>query len=280
MEVRMVLDGCGLAGCHVVSFADSEFVTKVPDGTLRYASLRVGAIADGGDTVVLDDDASVEVGGNALTIEEIKEYLYGFADSIGTEALIETSDLRFSPWGFGSGSTTNLFETYIVDQLASKQPCNLRFSGDVRFDLPGENGEFFTGGFLDLPQEGFGTLLRDGDIAELVDGYEISSDGVRTVLTVDAQLGEVEFAINDDHTLTDEFDRVWTPESDFELIDPEAVDKVLGDIDGSGTVDFADFLILSKNFGTAESQGDLDCDGRVGFADFLILSAHFGRDTG
>ena len=55
-----------------------------------------------------------------------------------------------------------------------------------------------------------------------------------------------------------------------------------GDLDGSGTVDFADFLILSSQFGQSEVDtaliGDLDRDGAVGFADFLILSDRFGSE--
>ena len=55
-----------------------------------------------------------------------------------------------------------------------------------------------------------------------------------------------------------------------------------GDVDGNGAVEFADFLILSTNFGgPAESrdEGDLDGDGNVTFADFLILSQNFGRSA-
>lgn len=57
----------------------------------------------------------------------------------------------------------------------------------------------------------------------------------------------------------------------------------LGDLDGNGTVAFADFLILSANFGNVVSdhtKGDIDCSGNVAFADFLILSANFGKDVG
>lgn len=55
-----------------------------------------------------------------------------------------------------------------------------------------------------------------------------------------------------------------------------------GDIDGDGTVAFADFLILSGQFGTmvpAGTGGDLDGDGNVAFADFLILSGNFGTSA-
>jgi hypothetical protein len=56
--------------------------------------------------------------------------------------------------------------------------------------------------------------------------------------------------------------------------------NTLGDIDGSGDVAFADFLILSNNFGQAvtdHTQGDIDCSGDVAFADFLVLSSNFGQ---
>lgn len=56
-----------------------------------------------------------------------------------------------------------------------------------------------------------------------------------------------------------------------------------GDIDGNGIVEFADFLVLSGNFGNAASshtEGDLDCNGTVEFADFLVLSGNFGNSVG
>jgi len=57
----------------------------------------------------------------------------------------------------------------------------------------------------------------------------------------------------------------------------------LGDLDGNGTVEFADFLTLSQNFGSAvedHTSGDVDCDGTVAFADFLVLSQNFGATVG
>ncbi len=54
-----------------------------------------------------------------------------------------------------------------------------------------------------------------------------------------------------------------------------------GDIDGNGRVEFADFLVLSTNFGQEADAagGDIDCNGSVEFADFLVLSANFGQDV-
>jgi len=59
--------------------------------------------------------------------------------------------------------------------------------------------------------------------------------------------------------------------------------NTLGDVDGSGDVAFADFLILSQNFGqtaTDHTTGDIDCSGDVAFADFLVLSQNFGQTVG
>ncbi len=52
-----------------------------------------------------------------------------------------------------------------------------------------------------------------------------------------------------------------------------------GDLDGDGGVVFADFLVLSTNFGSTDvgyAGGDIDLDGTVAFADFLVLSSNFG----
>ena len=52
-----------------------------------------------------------------------------------------------------------------------------------------------------------------------------------------------------------------------------------GDTNLDGEVDFADFLVLSNNFGKTVdavwADGDFDGDGKVEFADFLILSGNF-----
>ena len=55
-------------------------------------------------------------------------------------------------------------------------------------------------------------------------------------------------------------------------------DPVPGDVDRDGEVSFADFLLLSANFGQTvfpTEDGDLDGNGLVDFADFLLLSFEF-----
>lgn len=57
------------------------------------------------------------------------------------------------------------------------------------------------------------------------------------------------------------------------------------DFDGSGSVDFNDFLLFARNFGKDELASDYDPvydlnqDGQVNFPDFLEFVRHFGRST-
>lgn len=48
------------------------------------------------------------------------------------------------------------------------------------------------------------------------------------------------------------------------------------DFDGSGVVDFADFLVFAGAFGSSSATEDLDGSGTVDFADFLIFASAFG----
>lgn len=49
------------------------------------------------------------------------------------------------------------------------------------------------------------------------------------------------------------------------------------DFDGSGSVDFADFLGFSGAFGTPDASYDINQSGLVDFSDFLIFVENFGR---
>jgi hypothetical protein len=51
------------------------------------------------------------------------------------------------------------------------------------------------------------------------------------------------------------------------------------DFDGSGKVEFADFVAFVQNFGSANPAFDLDLSGRVDFADFLTFTSSFGKSV-
>ena len=55
------------------------------------------------------------------------------------------------------------------------------------------------------------------------------------------------------------------------------------DFNGSGQIDFDDFLLFAQNFGKHEGTVDFDPiydlnqDGQVNFPDFLTFAKHFGK---
>jgi hypothetical protein len=61
----------------------------------------------------------------------------------------------------------------------------------------------------------------------------------------------------------------------------EIADTSPGDTNLDGAVDFADFLVLSSNFGQVGgwAEGNFDLDPDVAFSDFLLLSSNFGVGT-
>lgn len=108
------------------------------------------------------------------------------------------------------------------------------------------------------------------------------TDGTKhgTVMAVDVNSGHMpslprHLTIHNDQlyftALTREHGReIWS----IDLQDDHA--PVNSDISDDGQTDFADFLLLSSNFGNRTNNGvlhgDLDHDGTVDFADFLLLS--------
>ena len=88
--------------------------------------------------------------------------------------------------------------------------------------------------------------------------------------------------------LTGDMDSVFDLNGDGQMNDADRVTWVeslagtnFGDANLNNTVDFADFLLLSDNFGQSGGweSGDFDGDGEVAFSDFLVLSSHFGNTS-
>ena len=81
--------------------------------------------------------------------------------------------------------------------------------------------------------------------------------------------------------IADEFGNALEQAYHFHFTTAGQPTRIPGDANEDGKVEFADFLILSKNFGKQSdavwADGDFDDDGKVVFADFLLLSANFGR---
>lgn len=110
---------------------------------------------------------------------------------------------------------------------------------------------------------------------------DFDEDGDCDLIDIDLLAEEVTAGTN-----TDSFD--LTEDAFVDIADinaflaDDSVNRLNGDADFNGEVDFADFLKVSDNFEQAASwsDGDFDGNGLVQFGDFLILANNFGKTPG
>jgi hypothetical protein len=78
------------------------------------------------------------------------------------------------------------------------------------------------------------------------------------------------------YTTADDGVRLWV---NGQLLVDRWTDRLplLGDVNNDGVVNFADYQILERQFGTPNPQSDLNHDGMVNSVDFSLLMANFGK---
>ncbi len=144
--------------------------------------------------------------------------------------------------------------------IAESDPFFIVFQFGIEDDQFAEAIDDFDG-LLSLSDR----LPGDFDMDELLSNNDIDLLGAE----VRAGTNETSFDLNND-MLVDDVDRtIWVE---------ELVGTTFGDADLNGTVEFPDFLALSRAFGGEGgwADGDFDGSGDVQFPDFLTLSRNFG----
>jgi|GEM_PF-5203789 len=198
-------------------------------------------------------------------------------DVVGSRGVSDTFQVG---WVTGDGFSTS-----------PSDPAALLPGGMLAFTLQSEYGpgeqDYIVAGLDDgnCPNEFFG--FADGrvlaptvaPIREPMLACDFNGDGECDVQDVDllsvaVGTDDLEFDFNSDSVV-----------STMDITDylaSDDVNRLNGDADFNGTVEFADFLILADNFGDAGvwSSGDFDGSNDVAFADFLILADNFGGTIG
>ncbi len=105
--------------------------------------------------------------------------------------------------------------------------------------------------------------------------FTLEPEGSRTVTITFPKPMEGEFSgrIN---ILSNDPDRAKHTLTISGVVQPLSV-EAKSDFDGSGVIDFADFLLFVGAFGSSESQYDIDGNGAVDFPDFLMFVQVFGK---
>lgn len=181
----------------------------------------------------------------------------------------EISDLIFA-----SGDNFNVLE--IMNDTRPVDPFT-----ETKTAIPGHAYH----ALVDLNGDGHNELLVD----ELI--YFFDESGTQSMTFEAAQIAfGLDSEVSQYYSGTTKIDYNGDGLEDFADVEPGVPTNVRivfgpinpADADDSGQVDFADFLIVSANFGTNVGQegrrfGDLDGDSQVSFDDFLVLSSEFGK---
>src|SRR6185437_3220820 len=88
---------------------------------------------------------------------------------------------------------------------------------------------------------------------------------------------------NDNPLTTDQrgLPRIYGPSVDIGAYESQPP-ALAGDVNHDGTVNLADLLLLTRDFGKSTPMyegGDLDGNGSVGITDFLVLARSFGKSS-
>lgn len=144
----------------------------------------------------------------------------------------------------------------------------LQIDGTGKQPVPGDPG------YSDYGSLGYYRIL--GSIGDVGLPGDINSDGTISAADIDTLYSELgtrpssRLDLNQDGAVNS---------GDVDFLVREIIATEYGDFDLNGRVDFADFLILSKNFQRNEVDwlhGDASGDKQVDLTDFLLLSDHFG----
>ena len=105
--------------------------------------------------------------------------------------------------------------------------------------------------------------------------FTLEPDGSQTVTITFPKPMEGEFSglIN---ILSNDPDRAKHTLTISGVVQPLSL-EAKSDFDGSGVIDFADFLLFVGAFGSSEAQYDIDGNGAVDFPDFLMFVQVFGK---
>ncbi len=257
--IEIFEDSSGLPGAPVLTFHADGGLAGVDDANVP--TTAIAGTAPGGGSI-FEYDAMLP-----LTGLEIGDYWI----SITADQTFPSDSPTIDPtwqWHLGSG------------------PGDGFYSFDDIFDDPGDNGV----GDNDQPPTP-ALFVADKDLAftlnavelsdfdgELSPGESVMFMGTYFVTQADVDAGQivntgtVTGALPNGDAVSD------SDQHSFGITQPIAP-SLFADINNNGAVDFADFLILSRNFGEqgGSDDGDINGDGVIDFADFLLLSDNFGQ---
>ena len=287
-KIRLVSPGIDVLGVNFQS--EAGLLVPIPDGDASPFSFALSnsptqvSLGNLGSTVRLEGTLVTEIRylGNEPATDLRASY------GLGAEEIAFPVEAAPLLQGFVVADNRIVLESPGLDVLG----VNFESDAGLLTPIPNDDASPFTFALANSPEQislgSLGTPVRiegrlitnvrylgDDPASDLRATYG-TNDG--SEIAFDIQMQESNFDCNGDGA---------TDAGDLNCVcEAGAVDDLLaqlglqlGDLNASGRVDFADFLIFSQSFGKQDvgyTRGDLDCSGTVDFADFLRLTAAFG----
>lgn len=274
LKVRVARDDGAIVYLNGVEIARSN----MPDGPVDYQTGAAGVASGGNETAFFEFelDANQLVTGRNVVAAEVHQVKNGNQ--------VTSSDIGFDLelWAGQAVDPTNLSVYYTTDGSDPRLPGGELAQSATKYDpdglelrqtsnlsararsLEGEWGPILRAEFIVDP----GSILGDLD-----------GDSQLTANDIDLLAAAIARGDNDMQFDLDGANGLNI--LDFDYLITSVFETELGDADLDRDVDFADFLIVSANFGkqdTGWARGNFDFASQgTTFADFLVLSANFGR---
>ncbi len=288
---------------HITTYFRRTFTISEPD----FVAVNLQLLRDDGAVVYLNGE---EVVRSNLPAGDIGFDTRANA-TVGGSSETEFFDFAIDPSLIQPGVNTVAVEIHQVSPTSSDISFDLELRGaedegaglNVLYTTDGSDPRLAFGEAnpeaIQLTEQGFflnnsGTVsarsLVSGEWGPLVSAqFNVASVGLAGDLNNDSQLtsADIDILLNalntGDQSLVFDLDASGdVNEADRTFMVETIFRTLLGDTDLDRDVDFADFLILSSNFGSTDTgwaQGNFNGDADTGFADFLMLSANFGLDA-
>ncbi len=287
-KIRLTSPGLDVLGINFQS--DAGLLVPIPDGDASPFSFALSnsptqvSLGSLGATVRLEGTLVTEIRYLGDDPETDLHASYG----LGAEEIefpVESAPLLS---GFVASNDRIVLESPGIDLLG----VNFQSAAGLLTPIPDGDASPFTFALSNTPQQvslgSLGTPVRiEG---RWITNIQYTGDDPATDLLATYGSGgsEIEFSVDRPASSFDCNGDGTTSADDLACVcEAGAVDDLLaqlglqqGDLNASGQVDFADFLIFSQSFGQQDvgyTNGDLDCSGTVDFKDFLALAEAFGN---
>jgi hypothetical protein len=300
----MLIDQTGTQRLLIDARNDRGWQTKITAEIDRLLAKPVGRILQ--ESVSIDDARAGETatrtlqivneGKTDLTIRDYSSTVEGVTLDLPDQAIAprDTAEITLHNGPTSAGEHSGLIS--ITTPGALSDAVTIPLTSDV---LAAARPRLFTSisqidlGEVETLRPGtFSVNIRNDGNAPLRVAVDQTSDGVSgtgAVVINSGKTGQVTYTIDPGAdgpfagslvltTNDPDASRITIPVSATGIsIPPEP----LADFDGSGHVDFSDFLFFAGAFGTPNSTADLDASGgNIDFTDFLIFAQSFGKPTG